>query len=267
MSAEKSHFHNHSHAREYDRRAAQSEIRARLAPKLIEALGCRGHERVLDVGSGTGRFARPVAAELTSGAVIGVDEALAVLKVANEQKEREVAAKFLCVAGAAEAMPFRSGVFDRGFSVLAFHHFHDPGLMTREVYRVLKPGGSFIVLDPVVAKKEDSLDESIHHLINQILREKGENFCFYSVSEVERFLRKTGFRLTRNEVLAFFVDQQGSDGIPTGKHWLDIAERMRGESPEIRGRFEERYFRSEKKGEKTHIRGNFYYALICGEKG
>jgi len=56
------------------------------------------------------------------------------------------------------------------------------------------------------------------------------------------------------------------EGIPTGRHWLEVAEQMQEESPEIKRRFEEKYFRYEKKGDKVHVRGNFVCALVSGEK-
>ena len=267
MEQKRSHFHDYSHAVEYDRRAERSEIRAQLVPKLVEALELTGHERVLDLATGTGRFARPVAGRLKGGKIVGLDEALAMLRVAREQKEKEPIPGFVAAAGKAEAFPFRSGVFDRAFTVLALHHFAHPSLTAREALRVLKLGGRFAVLDPVVAPKEDSLDEAIHDLINRILRRgHGEHFRYYSLKDIRDLLAAAGFRVARADLHAFPVDQDGMEGIPTGRHWLEIAEQIQRESPELKRRFEERHFRYEKHGDKVRVRGKFYFALVCGEK-
>jgi len=267
MSSDKTRFHDYSHALEYDRKAARSEIRAQLVPRLVEALECKGNEYVLDLATGTGRLARPVAQHLKGGKIIGLDEALAMLRVAQEQKDKEPIPGFVAAAGSAEAFPFRGQVFDRAFTVFALHHFSQPLLMMREALRVLKPGGRFVILDPVVVTPEESLDQAVHELINEILRRgHGEHFHYYSAEDIQELLTHAGFHIARAYLHTFSVDQEGMDGIPTGRHWLEIAEQIQKVSPEFKQRFEEKYFRYEKRGEKAHIRGKFAFALVCGEK-
>lgn len=267
MHPDKTRFHDYSRALEYDRKVAKSELRAQLVPKLVEALDFHGQDYVLDLATGTGRFARPVAQHLKGGRIVGLDEAFAMLRVAREQKEKEAIPGFLAAAGSAEAFPFRGGSFDRAFTVFALHHFGHPPVMMREAHRVLKAGGRFVVLDPVVASAGDSLDEAIHDLINQILRRAhGDYFHYHSAEDIRDLLTRAGFHVARADLLAFSVDQDGMDGIPTGRHWLEVAEQMQDESSELKRRFAEKYFRYEKKGDKVHVQGKFAYALVCGEK-
>ena len=56
------------------------------------------------------------------------------------------------------------------------------------------------------------------------------------------------------------------EGIPTGRHWLEAAEELQEDSPELAQRFKENYFLWERKGEAVHVKGSFSFALICGEK-
>src|SRR3990170_5078021 len=81
----KTRFHDPAHAAEFDRRI--SEIRGDLAEKLAEMLVLNGDERVLDVATGTGRVARPVAKRLKGGRIIGVDQALAMLDGGPQHEE------------------------------------------------------------------------------------------------------------------------------------------------------------------------------------
>ncbi|MGH7831481.1 MAG: class I SAM-dependent methyltransferase [Candidatus Binatia bacterium] len=267
MDSDDKRFHDYSHALEYDQRAARSDVRAQLAPRVVEALELRSHEWLLDLATGTGRFARPVAKQLKGGRMVGLDEALAMLRVAQEQREKEPIPGFLAVVGAAEEFPFRAEVFDRVFTVFALHHFGHPSKMIREVHRVLNAGGSFVVLDPIVPTAENALDTKIHELINEILRRAhGRNFHYYSAEDIRDLLAQGGLRILRADSHTFSVDQEGMEGIPTGRHWIEIAEQIQGQSAEIRRRFEERYFRYEKKGEEVHIRGSFAYALVSGQK-
>jgi ubiquinone/menaquinone biosynthesis C-methylase UbiE len=265
MESDKKRFHDHSQAREYDRKAAGSDFRARLTPMLLEALEIRGPEWVLDLAVGTGRFARPVANHLEGGRVVGLDEALAMLRVALEQNEKEPIPGFLPTAGAAETFPFRAGVFDRAFTALALHHFGHPSLILREVRRVLKPGGSFVIVDPVVPPAQDSLDKAVHELINEIFRHgHGEHFHYYSTADIDELLEGAGFRAIRSNLCVMSVDQDGVEGVPTGRHWLEVAEQIQQAAPEMRRRFEEKYFRYEKRDDIVHVRGNFTLALVSG---
>jgi ubiquinone/menaquinone biosynthesis C-methylase UbiE len=267
MEQKRSHFHDYSHAQEYDRKAAKSDIRQQLVPGVVEALECKGHEYVLDLATGTGRFARPVAEHLKDGKIVGLDEALAMLRVAQEQKGKEFIPGFLPTAGTAEAFPFSAETFDRAITVFALHHFGHPPLTMREAHRVLKPGGRFVILDPVVAPAQDSLDEAIHDLINQILRRShGDYFHYHSAEDIQDLLSRAQFRVIRADVHTFSVDQDGIEGIPTGRHWVEIAEQIQEESPETKRRFQERYFRYGKKDGRVHVQGSFAFALVCGEK-
>ena len=265
--SDKNRFHDYGHALEYDQRAARSDIRTQLTQKMVEALELRGDELVLDLAAGTGRFARPVAQHLKGGKVIGLDEAEAMLRVAKEQNQKEKISGFFPAAGTAEAFPFDSGVFDRVFTSFALHHFPRPSVTASEALRVLKPQGRFMILDPVMAAAEDSLDKAVHDLINQILhRTYGEHFRYYSTVDVRDLLSRAGFQIVRADVHSFSVDQDGTEGIPTGRHWLEIAKELQTAPPELQRRFEEKYFRCEMKGNQPHIRGSFTFALVAGEK-
>ena len=99
--AHKTHFHDPQHAAEFDRRTSQ--IRADLAEKLAEMLALQGDEQILDVATGTGRVARPVAKRLKGGRIIGVDQALAMLDVGHLHEDPIPA--YYQSAGEADACP------------------------------------------------------------------------------------------------------------------------------------------------------------------
>ena len=53
------------------------------------------------------------------------------------------------VAGDVEALPFDNGAFDLVTCHLAAHRFPHAALAVREIQRVLAPGGSFLVAEPL----------------------------------------------------------------------------------------------------------------------
>ncbi len=54
---------------------------------------------------------------------------------------------YRCVAGIAEEMPFRSGTFDAIYSESCVHHMVT-NLASRELRRILRPGGRFAAVEP-----------------------------------------------------------------------------------------------------------------------
>ncbi|MBI4528354.1 MAG: methyltransferase domain-containing protein [Deltaproteobacteria bacterium] len=261
----KSRFHDHQHAVEFDQRAAKSEIRVQLGEKLVEALNLSGAECVLDLATGTGRFAHPVSRHLESGRIVGLDEALAMLRVGQEQTEP--IRSYFQAAGNAEQIPFKSDVFDRAFVCFSLHHFGAPLLVAKEILRVLKLGGIFAVVDPILKEARDTVDEALNERVNQVFRRThGENFRFQTGTSIRDLLSEAGFRIARFDLPTFAFDQEGMEGIPTGRHWLEAAEGLADGPPELAERFGQNYLRWEKKGQTVRVFGSFPYALICGEK-
>jgi len=259
----KTHFHDPQHAAEFDQRI--SEIRDDLAEKLADMLVLKGDELVLDVATGTGRVARPVAKRLNGGRVIGVDQALAMLDVGHQHQDRIPA--YDQSAGAADALPFKANSFDRAFVSFSLHHFGNPSGVAHEVLRVLKNGGRFVVLDPIIEEAKDSVDVALEAKINQVFRRThGGDFRFHTASSIQRLLTREGFRIPRSNILSYSFNQEGMDGIPTGRHWLEVAEELEREAPELAERMKRTYFTWHRHGDHVYVKGSFSYALITGVK-
>ena len=259
----KTHFHDPQHAAEFDRRTSQ--IRADLAEKLAEMLALQGDELILDLATGTGRVARPVAKRLKGGRVIGVDQALAMLDVGHQHEDPIPA--YYQSAGEAGVLPFKSNTFDRAFVSFSLHHFGNAEGVVKEVLRVLKNGGRFVVLDPVVEEAKDSVDIALEAKINQVFRRThGDDFRFHTASSIQRLLTKAGYRIPRTNVMSYSFNQEGMDGIPTGQHWLEAAEELETQTPELAARLKKNYFTWHRHDDHVHVKGSFSYALVCGVK-
>jgi ubiquinone/menaquinone biosynthesis C-methylase UbiE len=122
-------------AAEQDRRSDETRERLRrlLAPT--------GDERALDVGTGAGAFALALAPLVRE--VIGLD---VVPELLDEARKRAPANVEL-VEGDATALPFDRGSFDLACSARTLHHVPRPELLLAELDRVLRPGGTMLVVD------------------------------------------------------------------------------------------------------------------------
>ncbi|MBB4682658.1 class I SAM-dependent methyltransferase [Amycolatopsis jiangsuensis] len=121
-----------------------------IAHQLLELLGPRPGERVLDVGCGRGAVLFPAAAAVgPEGYVLGIDIAAAMVTATAA----DVAARALghvevrVLDGAAPDLPAES--FDLITASMSAAHFPDPFATAAHYARLLRPGGRIGVTGPV----------------------------------------------------------------------------------------------------------------------
>lgn len=120
----------------------------RIKQQLIDLAQIGEGDRVLDVGCGTGTLLMLIKAQYPQTQVVGLDADQTVLDLAHAKFAR-AAYDLKLVRGVSSALPFPEGAFDRVVSSLVFHHLtREHKIRTaHEVYRVLRPGGEFHLLD------------------------------------------------------------------------------------------------------------------------
>ena len=116
--------------------------------KFLEQADIRPHDRVLDLGCGTGTMAMLIRQRSPESAVVGVDGDPKVLNVAR-MKAAKAGLAIPFDEALADRLPYPDASFDRVLSSLVLHHLtRDDKLgALREVHRVLKPGGGFHLAD------------------------------------------------------------------------------------------------------------------------
>jgi ubiquinone/menaquinone biosynthesis C-methylase UbiE len=122
-----------------DRRAEAERERVRrlLAPS--------GDERALDVGTGAGAIAIAIAPFVRE--VIGVDVVPALLDEGRARAPQNVE----LVEADATALPYEAGSFDLVTTARTLHHVPRPELVLAEMNRVLRPGGTMLVVDQLAS--------------------------------------------------------------------------------------------------------------------
>ncbi len=112
---------------------------------ITEAARLEPGQRVLDLACGPGIYARPLAAAVRPGSVVGLDLSVPMLRVAAEKAREENVSNLLLVHGDAMELPFEADHFDVVNCCGALHLFPDVDHVLGEVARVLGPGGRFTV--------------------------------------------------------------------------------------------------------------------------
>jgi ubiquinone/menaquinone biosynthesis C-methylase UbiE len=113
--------------------ATQEQLRRFLAPT--------GAERALDVGTGAGAFALALAPLVRE--VVAVDVVPELLDQARLRAPENVT----LVEADARTLPFEAAAFDLAVTARTLHHAHRPELVVAEMTRVLRPGGTMLVVD------------------------------------------------------------------------------------------------------------------------
>jgi ubiquinone/menaquinone biosynthesis C-methylase UbiE len=115
---------------------------------LIAAAGVQPGHNVLDVGSGTGYFARLIAAAVGPGGhVVGVDPSAEMVEYARRKARALGNCEFH--VGTAEALEFPAERFDVVVTSLVMHHLPEDlrVLALQEMRRVVRTGGRLLIAE------------------------------------------------------------------------------------------------------------------------
>lgn len=135
------HFERWSHS--YEGSWLQSRFFTRVHSAVLDlAAPLPSPASVLDVGCGTGRLLRAAATRWPSAQLIGVDPAQGMVDGA-----RQLTPGATIHRGLAESLPLPDASVELVFSTMSSHHWRDQAIGIREIARVLRPGGHFILAD------------------------------------------------------------------------------------------------------------------------
>ncbi|WP_126428596.1 class I SAM-dependent methyltransferase [Brevibacillus marinus] len=161
--------------------------------KLVEWLQPLPNWKVLDVATGGGHVAKTLSPHVEQ--IFSTDLTREMLAAARNHLSASCRNVFYVVADA-EALPFLDEVFDVVTCRIAAHHFPHPDQFVREVSRVLKPGGKFVLIDNI-APEDKRLDQFINTL--EKLRDQSHGRC-YSLAEWRQWFADSGLEIRNSEV-------------------------------------------------------------------
>lgn len=115
--------------------------------RLAATLAQWPQAHVLDVGCGAGHASFVAASQVAR--VIAWDLSQQMLDVVEQAAQARGLTNIDTRQGVAEKLSFDDGQFDVVISRYSAHHWHDVGAALREIHRVLKSGGTLIVMDVI----------------------------------------------------------------------------------------------------------------------
>ncbi len=168
-----------------------------LAERLVSLAQIKPSDSILDVGTGTGVVALLAAKIIAeNGTVHGIDLSEGMLATATTKAEKlglEEKVKFSQMD--AENLEFEAETFDTVVSLFALLHFPNPLTALKEIYRVMRPGGRFVI---AIGSRPPLFSASgLSHLVeifpDLIRRKQGRQLVApgFLDSLVEQYLPKT----------------------------------------------------------------------------
>lgn len=130
-------------ASKYDRRWDRYTTRTLAA--AMSMMDLSGDPAILDVACGTGRLAQMALERNPRVRLMGVDLSPEMIDVAKQRIPESESVSW--AVSPAEQLPAEDGQFDIVTCANAFHLVADPAQCLAEFRRVLKPGGTLIIID------------------------------------------------------------------------------------------------------------------------
>lgn len=157
---------------------------------LMKMASLSGQEKLLDIATGGGHIANAFAPYVKK--VTALDLTAEMLVAAERFVKGNGHQNIEFIQGDAENLPFSDESFDVVTCRIAPHHFSNVNKFVYETFRVLKPGGQFLLNDNV-APEDDELDEFYNYI--EKIRDYS-HFRAWKKSEWLRMLELSQFEIS-----------------------------------------------------------------------
>ncbi len=121
--------------------------------KVVAAVAATNPESILDIATGTGDLAIQMA-QTNATRIVGLDLSEGMLKVGRRKiADKNLDSRIEMIQGDSESLPFEENSFDAITVAFGVRNFENLERGLEEIFRVLKPGGIFVVLETSVPTK------------------------------------------------------------------------------------------------------------------
>lgn len=121
--------------------------------KVVAAVAANNPDSILDIATGTGDLAIQMA-KTGASRIVGLDLSEGMLKVGRKKIAlKDLTPRIEMIQGDSENLPFEDNSFDAITVAFGVRNFENLEKGLEEIYRVLKPGGIFVVLETSVPTK------------------------------------------------------------------------------------------------------------------
>lgn len=155
---------------------------------LLDLINDGKYNKILDIGTGTGYLAFPLAEQFSTASVCGIDIAEIIVEKNNAIVKEKGLPNLSFQVFDGLIYPFSNEHVDLIVSRYAFHHFPDVVNAVQQMNRILVKGGKVLISDPMRNEKDDN------GIIDKFMRVKKDGHIqFYSSNELDEIFISNGF--------------------------------------------------------------------------
>lgn len=159
---------------------------------ILHCLKINDGMKILDLGTGTGYLAFPIAEQYSKAEIIGLDIVEQALERNREKAEADELKNLQFVNYNGLTFPFANETFDMVITRYALHHFPAIKDTFQEISRVLKPNGTLFLADP--APNDDDTERFVDAYMQM---KKDGHIRFYTKKEWQEIGELTGFKFVK----------------------------------------------------------------------
>ncbi|KYK20906.1 hypothetical protein AYK24_03475 [Thermoplasmatales archaeon SG8-52-4] len=159
---------------------------------------------IIDLGSGPGLLSLEISKQIPKAQIIAIDPSDDMLKLANKNVKKE---GFKTFRGTSDSINLENNIADIVVSRFSLTYWNSPTKSFKEIYRVLKPGGKFVLeaLNKDFPKYKLFLIK-LHMYFksagSDVIRYHIEGYkTAYKMQNVEMLLKKIGYKITYKEFI------------------------------------------------------------------
>ncbi|HPI97583.1 MAG TPA: class I SAM-dependent methyltransferase [Synergistales bacterium] len=156
---------------------------------LMEQVPVEEGHIILDVGCGAGQSLAMLAQKVPAGKVCGIDHSPEMVQMASSlNRELINEGRIEVIEASVSSLPYEKATFDLVVASETIHFWPDLSNDLREIYRVLKHGGSLVVVNKYARNEKEAATLSRH-------------FTLHSPEDFQKVLVEAGFHVAKIELM------------------------------------------------------------------
>lgn len=146
-----------------------------------DSMAVQADDRIIEIGSGTGKLIYMMAQKIDNGLIEGVDFSSAMVSIAGKRNKKNISkGKVKIVEGNFDEISYERDSFTKACSVNTLYFWPSPASTAKKLADILKPGGKFVLaFEDIEQLKRRKLNKDVFNL--------------YSKNEVQDLLIDAGF--------------------------------------------------------------------------
>ena len=153
----------------------------------LDFINIKNPKNILDIGCGGGRAITKLSVLFPDSTVYGIDYSKKSIDISTRVNKKNIKkGRVILKEANVSSLPFENDYFDLITAIETYYFWSDLEYNMKEVLRVLKPNGLFLIISSVY--KNDKFDKRNKSYVEKL------NMHYHSAEDLNKLLSNTGFK-------------------------------------------------------------------------